>query len=211
MSYAETDIMVVSPDMREVYYFSCYVAKRHERGALVDRGANGGILGNDAVVLVKHVQCLDVTGIDNHELSQLPLVDAASKSISQRGPVICIMHRYAYHGVGGTIHASVQLEGNKNKVDDRSLKAGGTQSIHTHDGYILPLDIINGLPYLKMQPFTAEEFRTLPHVILTGATDWDPTSMDHTLSNDKDWYNNIKDLDDGLIQTPFDEYGNYRK
>ena len=142
--------MVVSPDMREVYYFSCYVAKRHERGALVDRGANGGILGNDAVVLVKHVQCLDVTGIDNHELSQLPLVDAASKSISQRGPVICIKHRYAYHGVGSTIHASIQLEGNKNKVDDRSLKAGGAQSICTHNGYILPLDIINGLPYLKM-------------------------------------------------------------
>ena len=120
------------------------------------------------------------------------------------------MHCYAHHGVGPTIHSSVQIEGHKNKDDDRSLKAGGTQSICTHDGYILPLDIINGLPYLQMQPFTPEEFRTLPHVILTGATDWDPTSMDHTLSGNENWYNNIKDLDNGLIQTPFDEYGNYR-
>ena len=79
VSYAATDHTVAQLDPRSVYYYSCSVAKRHERGALVDRGANGGILGNDVVVLVKHIQCLDVTGIDNHELSQLPLVDAASK------------------------------------------------------------------------------------------------------------------------------------
>ena len=150
MSYAATDHNAVPPEPCSVYSFSCSVAKRHERGALVDRGANGGILGNDAVVLVKHIQCLDVTGIDNHKLSQLPLVDAASKTISQQGPVICVMHRYAYHGVGPSIHSSVQIEGHKNKVDDRLLKAGSTQSIRTHDGYILPLDIINGLPYLRM-------------------------------------------------------------
>ena len=84
VSYAATDLKVVPREPRLVYYFSCSVAKRHERGALVDRGANGGILGNDAVVLVKHIQCLDVTSVDNYELSQLPLVDAASKTISQR-------------------------------------------------------------------------------------------------------------------------------
>ena len=44
----------------------------------------------------------------------------------------------------------------------------------------------------------------------TNNTDWDPTWMDHTLSGDENWYNNIKDLYNGLIQTPFDEYGNYR-
>jgi hypothetical protein len=32
---------------------------------------------------------------------------------------------------------------------------------------------------------------------------------DHSLT-EEDWYNVIKDIEDGLLQTPFDEYGNYR-
>ncbi len=211
VSYVETDILIL-PDPRSTlcYHISCYVLQRSQRGALVDRGANGGILGDDAMVLVKHVQCLDVTGIDNHELTQLPLVDAASKTISQRGPVILIMHKCAYHGVGRSIHSSVQIEGHKNKVDDVSMRFGGTQTIRMLDGYILPLDIINGLPYLKMTPPTPDEFKTLPHVILTSPGDWDPTVADNVISDRDDWYNNIKEMDDGLLQTPFDECGAHK-
>jgi hypothetical protein len=33
---------------------------------------------------------------------------------------------------------------------------------------------------------------------------------DHSLTDKEDWYNVIKDIEDGLLQTPFDEYGNYR-
>ena len=35
--------------------------------------------------------------------------------------------------------------------------------------------------------------------------------LDHTLSDKEDWYNTLKDLDEGLIISPFDSYGNYRK
>ena len=41
------------------------------RGALVDRGANGNIVGNDARVIRKLERMVDVTGIDNHELNLL--------------------------------------------------------------------------------------------------------------------------------------------
>jgi len=40
-----------------------------KRGTLVDRGANGGALGNDAKVTFRRNKSVDVTGIDNHELS----------------------------------------------------------------------------------------------------------------------------------------------
>jgi hypothetical protein len=46
------------------------------------------------------------------------------------------------------------------------MKFGGTQCIRTNDGYVIPLDVINGLPYLKMQPHTDKEWNELPHVIL---------------------------------------------
>jgi hypothetical protein len=60
-----------------------------------------------------------------------------------------------------------------------------------------------------MQPNTAKEYKELPHVILTGGTPWNPTVLDNVILDKEDWYNNIKDLHDGLIKTPFDKYGNY--
>jgi len=91
------------------------------------------------------------------------------------------------------------------------MKVGGKQCIRTIDRYIMPLDIINGLPYLKMEPNTEKEFEELPHVILTSGDIWDPTVLDNTLTDRDDWYNTLKELDDGIINTPFDQYGNYRK
>ena len=54
------------------------------KGALVDRGANGSIVGSDARVIRKLDKVVDVTGIDNHELNSLKMVDAAAKAYSQR-------------------------------------------------------------------------------------------------------------------------------
>jgi hypothetical protein len=50
----------------------------------------------------------------------------------------------------------------------------------------------------------------LPHVIFTSGDEWNPTHPDHSLTDKEDWYNVIKDIEDGLLQTLFDEYGNYR-
>ena len=90
------------------------------------------------------------------------------------------------------------------------MKVGGKQCIRTLDGYIIPLDIINGLPYLPMEKHTDEEWETLPHVIMTGPGSWDPRVLDNVLSEQDDWANTIHDLDEGLLQTPFDEFGNYK-
>ena len=181
-----------------------------QRGSLIDRGANGGIIGNDAHVYLKHQRQVDVTGIDNHELSSLIIVDASARVMTQRGPAIVIMHQYAYHGLNRTIHSSVQIEHYRNTVDDRPLRLGGTQCLRTHDGYVMAFDFSNGLPFLPMEPHTREEWNTLPHIILTSGDVWDPSVVDETLTDKDDWYNTVKDLDDGRIQTPFDEFGNYR-
>ena len=113
---------------------------------------------------------VDVTGIDNHELNSLKLVDASARVITQKGPIMLILRQCAYHGIDCTIHSTIQIEHNKNHVDNHSMKAGGTQSIHTHDGHIIPLDIINGLPHIKMSPNANKEWDDLPHVILTCST-----------------------------------------
>ena len=134
------------PPNIDLYHVSNHKVSKNLRGSLVDRGANGGILGNDARVFHTHRRMVDVTGIDNHELNSLKIVDASARIITHRGPAIVILRQYAYHAQGRTIHSAGQIENFKNKVDDRSMKAGGTQCIRTNDGFVIPLDIINGLP-----------------------------------------------------------------
>ena len=101
---------------------------------------------------------VDVSGIDGHEICGLPIVTVGGVVDSQRGPVIAIMHQYAYTGQGKTIHSSGQLEWFKNQVHDRSLKVGGLQSISTPDGYVHLLSFRHGLPYIKICPYTDDEW-----------------------------------------------------
>jgi hypothetical protein len=102
---------------------------------------------------------------------------------TQRGEVIAIMHQCAYTGKGGTIHSSGQLEWCGNDVNDRSIKIdGGRQRLTTPDGYVIPIDVRRGLPYITMRPFTDKEFEELPHVLWTSEDNWDPTSLDSVIS-----------------------------
>ena len=73
---------------------------------MVDRGANRGLVGADIRIVEKHSSpCLvDVSGIDGHQVKDLPIVTAGGVVPSQRGPIVAIMHQYAYMGQGNTIN-----------------------------------------------------------------------------------------------------------
>jgi len=87
------------------------------------------------------------------------------------------------------------------------MKVGGRQVIETIDGCHLPINIIRGLPHIQMEPNTAEESDTLPHVILTQGGELDPAVSDHTLTEDDDWVSKVKQSDDQECDSPFDERG----
>jgi hypothetical protein len=126
--------------------------------------------------------------------------------------VIAILHQYVYTGKGKTIHSCGQLEWYKNDVDDKSIKVpGGLQRIQTNDGYAIPINVKEGLPYVQIRPYTDKEWDTLPHVILTSDEDWDPTVLDHTLDDDDEWFDAVSDLQTDPTTNLFDEFGNYRK
>ena len=122
------------------------------------------------------------------------------------------MYQYAYLGEGTTIHSSGQLEMFKNDVNDKSLKvSGGLQRIKTQDGYVHPLDIKNGLPYIPIRPYTDAEWDTLPHVEWTSDMDWDPTVLDQSITDKETWYDTVSDLESLLIHSPFDEFGDFKE
>ena len=88
-----------------------------------------------------------VNGIDGHTVQDLPICTVAAQVKSNKGPIILIMHQYAYLGKGKTIHSSGQIEYYKNAVDDKTSNVGGKQCIVTLDG-VIPLNIRNGLAYI---------------------------------------------------------------
>ena len=53
-------------------------AKSANLGSLVDMGANGGLVGSDVRVLSTSPRKHSVTGIDNHEIPRLDLVQCAA-------------------------------------------------------------------------------------------------------------------------------------
>ena len=189
-----------------MYSISNHVYAKH--ASLVDRGANGGLAGSDVRVLNSTMRKVDVLGIDNHQVTGLDIVTAAGVIQTQNGPCIAILNQYAYLGKGKTIHSSGQLEFHKNQVDDRSKKVGGKQCIITLEGYVIPLQVINGLPYLNMHPPTDSDLEKLPHIVFTSDIDWDPSALDCDFDLDKDWAD-IPHIDDIYDNLAFDEFGNY--
>ena len=91
-------------------------AKQAQHGSLVDRGANGGLAGSDVRILSKSSRICTVTGIDQHQINGLDIVQCAALVKTNHGYVNLIMNEYAYYGKGHTIHSSGQIEWNKTRL-----------------------------------------------------------------------------------------------
>ena len=198
-----------SPQQRQAKFANImYDIGKHRtihRGALIDRGANGGILGDDARIIAETDRVVNV--------QDLKIVSAGGVVDSQHGPVIAIFHQYAHMGSGKSIHSSIQLEAFGLEVNDKSCKvAGGRQRIVTPDGYIHPLQIQDGLAYTSMRPYTDKEWMTLPHVHWTQDKDWDPSVLDHSLGDrDEEWFDAVANIAELPNKHLFDEFGNYHR
>jgi hypothetical protein len=59
--------------------YSVSQASRKKKSSLIDRGANGGIAGIDTRVIERHPhRTVDIRGIDNHEITCIPIVTAGA-------------------------------------------------------------------------------------------------------------------------------------
>ncbi len=104
--------------------FMMHVSSAHHatNGSLVDDGANAGVAGDDIHVTETSAITVDVHGIDDHTLMNIPMVTAGGVAKSQKGNVIVILHQYAYTGHGSTIHLLPQIEQHYgNNINDRSV------------------------------------------------------------------------------------------
>ena len=167
---------------RQIQVCQCYLFQHanHTNQQLVDCGANGGLAGSDMRVIHRTYRKINIQGIDNHEVTGLDVVTAATLLNTSQGKVIGIFNEYAYLGKGSSIHSSGQLEWFKTNVDEKSVKVGGTQLITTLDGYSVPLLIKDGLAYAtSLGRPTDQDMDTNPHVFFTSPDEWDPSVLDH--------------------------------
>ena len=78
--------------------------KQAQHGSLVDRGANGRLVGSDVRVLSKSSRLCAVTGIDQQQINGLDIVQCAALVNTSYGYVNFIINEYVYYGKGHTIH-----------------------------------------------------------------------------------------------------------
>ena len=183
----------------------------HTNQQLVDRGANGGLAGSDMRVIPKPHRKINIQGIDNHEVTGLDVVTAATLLNTSQGKVIGIFNEYAYLGKGSSIHSSGQLEWFKTNVDEKSVKVGGTQLITTLDGYSVPLLIKDGLAYAtSLGRPTDQDMDTYPHVFFTSPDEWDPSVLDHDPPH-LDGLDPSQVPDQPFSDPMFDAYGDFNE
>ena len=90
---------------------------------MVDWGANVGVSCEDVTVVNTSPQRhVNILGIDNHDITSVPIATFGAFDCSQSVPVIIIMHQYEYHRKGNTSCYSVQLYQYKNDVNEKLSK-----------------------------------------------------------------------------------------
>ena len=98
-STKDDEIVINGKKYRQVQshriHYSVSAHKSKRMGSLVDRGANGGIAGDDVCIIEKSDRTVDVRGIDSHQITNITIVTAGGVIKTQHGPAIAIMHQYA--------------------------------------------------------------------------------------------------------------------
>lgn len=183
-------------------------------GGLVDGGANGGLANTQEMRLLDYVspsRYINITGVGDLSIPRLKIGNYASKVQLQDGRhVLMLFHEYGElpdGNNGRTIHSKIQLADNGCTIDDNPELLGGGQCITTLEGYKIPLDFHNGLPYIKMQ-YPDDEDLKLPTVSMTRGVPWDPSRYDKVKSNE------VPDFDPSsseieAVHPNFNVYGEY--
>ena len=177
------------------------------RGALVDRGATGGIAGWDMSMVNGSEQFIDLTGLQEHIVRQLRLVHAAFVCESHLGPTICHVPQQAHMPDNKSILSTIQMEAYGCIIQDKPKKVSGEQPyVQSPDGYRFPLKIRQGLPYMDIRPVRDDEWERLPSTWLCSDNEWDPSIYDHEV--DHDWEDKARDsVEKRLAKLSHDEHG----
>ena len=180
---------------------------------LCDRGANGCIIGKEMRLIDTGITLpkVNIRAFDKHEQVDIPLVTAGAVIKTQKGEVIAIVHHGAHMAEHNTILSCGQMEYWDQDVNDKSRKVkDGLQRIRTKEGYVIPMDFRDGLPFISMRPFTDKEWESLPHMHLVDPQGWDPSVLDHDATEGDDWFDALTESEEYPEDNLFTLTGDYK-
>jgi hypothetical protein len=166
------------------YHVSEHSMRHNHYGSMIDSGCNGGLAGDDVIILDETLDTVDITGIADSKLKSVKIGTVAGVINTTDGPVVAIFHQYATYGKGKTLHSVTQFRSFGLEVNDIPKSCpGGKQCITTPDGYTIPLAIRDGLCYMDIRKPVDDEMEQLPHLIMTSDIPWDPRDLDSEPEN----------------------------
>ena len=119
--------------------------------ALMDRGANGSILGGDVRIIDVYDTCIDLNGIDDHTVRNLQLGTGVAFIHTDHGPIIGYLHQGAIMRDGKTILSPGQMEHFGCQVHDKAKGITGTDPFfQSPEGFKVPMAMRGGLPYVQI-------------------------------------------------------------
>ena len=126
MCYHDDAIELPTDD--EILTYSVSKQEIKPEDALIDRGANGSLIGDDTRKIASPAvpKFVNASGITPHQLTNIPIITAGAYCETQRGGVILIFHEAAYKGSGNSILSAIQMEAYCNKVDEKASGLGST-------------------------------------------------------------------------------------
>ena len=192
-----------------VYELLAMAARKAKLGCLLDRGANGCIIGSDMTIVDRTDKFIDLTGIEDHTVRQLNIVHAACVVKTHLGDTIMHIYQGAYMPDGKTILSPIQMEAHGCTVVDTCMQQndGKQPYVQSPDGYRIPLCMRQGLLYADVRPVRDSEWESLPHIHMTSDTPWEPDRFDHEV--DPDWMKDeIDPVEEHYKDQPYDRHGN---
>jgi hypothetical protein len=141
--------------------------RQNQHVSLIDGGGNGGMSGRDVHVIEQSLLSADVTGLADHAVKDIPIATVAGVLTSSRGKINGVFHQYTHLGTGKTMHSPNQMRHFVIEISNTALTLSGNQQIQNAYGYVIPLSIRNGSPYMDMHPPLDHELETYPHVFFT--------------------------------------------
>ena len=181
---------------------------------MADTGANGTVLGDNVSKPWKTDRSIDMSGIDNHTVNDIPIVHGACVCESDVGnTIIHIPEGADMRGpTAKTILSVTQMEefGCEVVTTLAEYNHGIHPHIRTPDGYVFPLKYKDGLPYLDIRPVLDGEWEELPHTYLTRDAPWDPGRVNRKI--DPNWKSTIPSIKKEKVHPDqaYDEHGNFK-
>jgi hypothetical protein len=114
--------------------------------ALVDHSANGGVCGDEMLVVTGSECFVDVSGPAGQKVNQLRIVTAHALVTTYKGDTTATFHHMALFGKDKTIWSCLQMEAYSADINDGSCSIPGGKYCINVDRYQLPLGFNNGLP-----------------------------------------------------------------